>query len=148
MRVHLKHIGKILLICLYLMGGTTPLAGEVVDTVVVVNLDVKERTLSLSTVRTILGMRLRSWGDGTPIKVYVLADDHPTHIGFSKQVLGMFPHQLRWAWDRLVFSGTGQAPTKVANEEEMRRRIATTPGAIGYLSKSFINGEIHELQIQ
>ena len=39
------------------------------------------------------------------------------------------------AWDRLVFSGTGQAPDTVTSTEEMLARVASTPGAIGYLSQ-------------
>ncbi|WP_054773383.1 hypothetical protein [Methylogaea oryzae] len=78
-------------------------------------------------------MRLRTWPNGSAIKVFVLPDNHPAHIAFCKQVLRVFPHEMRNAWDRLVFSGTGQAPIEVATEEEMRAKIAAMPGAIGYL---------------
>jgi hypothetical protein len=60
----------------------------------------------------------------------------------------MFPHQLRWAWDRQVFSGTGRAPIMVNTEEEMRQRIASTPGAIGYLRRSQVDGSVHELLLK
>jgi hypothetical protein len=49
--------------------------------------------------------------------------------------LGVYPFQLRSAWDRLVFSGTGVSPTTVETEEEMRARIESTPGSIGYTQK-------------
>lgn len=116
--------------------------------VVVVNSDVAVHELPLGTVRTIFGMRLQAWDGGLPIKVFVLPDNHPAHVAFTKQVLGMFPHQLRWAWDRLVFSGTGQAPLQVRSEEEMRERVASTPGAIGYLRRGQIDGDIHELRLK
>ena len=44
----------------------------------------------------------------------------------------MFSHRLRKTWDRLVFTGTGQAPIEVNTIEEMRSRVMNTPGAIGY----------------
>jgi hypothetical protein len=47
---------------------------------------------------------------------------------------------MRSAWDRLVYSGTGQAPLEVSSEEEMRAKIASTPGAIGYLKTVSIDG--------
>jgi hypothetical protein len=40
---------------------------------------------------------------------------------------------MRDTWDRMVFTGTGLAPTVVASEQEMRERIRSTPGAIGYV---------------
>jgi len=115
---------------------------------VVVNPSVSHPSLSLNAIRAIFGMRLRTWPDGTSIKVFVLSDDDPTHIAFCKETLNVFPHQLRMAWDRLVFSGTGQAPIEVASEEEMRTKIASTPGAIGYLKRDMVNGAVHVLEIK
>lgn len=99
-----------------------------------------DNVLSESGLRAIFGMRLRTWPDGSPIRVYVLPDRHPLHAQFCKRLLGVFPHQMRSAWDRLVYSGTGQAPLEVSSEEEMRAKIASTPGAIGYLKKASIDG--------
>jgi hypothetical protein len=93
------------------------------------------KQLTTEKVREIFFMRLSTWPDGTPIHVFVLPDNHPLHIRFAKEVLGVYPFQLRSAWDRLVFSGTGVAPTTVESEEEMRARIESTPGSIGYTDK-------------
>jgi len=51
---------------------------------------------------------------------------------FCKNALGIFSHRLRKTWDRLVFTGTGQAPIEVNSIEEMRSKVMNTPGAIGY----------------
>jgi hypothetical protein len=88
--------------------------------------------LTTEMVREIFFMRLSSWPDGSPIHVFVLPDNHPLHIRFAKEILGVYPFQLRSAWDRLVFSGTGVSPTTVESEEEMLERIKSTPGSIGY----------------
>lgn len=117
------------------------------DIVLVVNPQITEHQISQSTVRTIFGMRLYNWKDYN-IKVFVLPDDDPVHSMFSKQILGMFPHQLRWAWDRQVFSGTGRAPIVVRNEDEMRQSVASTPGAIGYLRRSQVDGTVHVLSLK
>ncbi|MDY6853712.1 MAG: substrate-binding domain-containing protein [Thermodesulfobacteriota bacterium] len=100
---------------------------------IIVNSGVEKNAISKNTLCAIFGMRLRTWSDGTPIKVFVLSDLNATHKKFCKRKLNVFPHQLRWNWDRLVFSGIGQAPIEVESEEEMQERIASTPGAIGYL---------------
>jgi ABC-type phosphate transport system substrate-binding protein len=123
-------------------------------------------TITRNTLSAIFGMRLRAWADGTPVRVYVLPDDNAVHVAFSKEILMVFPHQLRTAWDRLVFSGTGQAPLEVADEEEMRTRIAgidgpvvvgseeemreklaRNAGAIGYLSRKMIDERVAVLPV-
>ena len=45
-------------------------------------------------------------------------------------------------------TGTGRAPEIVADETEMRRKVATTKGAIGYLSSEKINDTVKVLPIR
>ena len=96
----------------------------------------------------IFGMRLTTWPDGSAIRVFVLPDDNPIHTIFCKQILHIFPHQLRTAWDRLVYSGTGQAPVVLSSEQEMQTRIANTQGAIGYLTKETLDENIAILPVE
>ena len=92
-------------------------------------------SLSAETLREIFFMRLTSWPDGTPIRVFVLPDKHPLHVRFCKGILGVYPFQLRAAWDRLIFSGTGLTPHLVETADEMLERVRVTPGSIGYVDK-------------
>jgi hypothetical protein len=115
---------------------------------IITNPNVAEKTISKSSLRAIFGMRLHAWPDGSAVRVFVLPDDAPLHIAFSKEKLNVFPYQLRLAWDRLVFSGTGQAPDTVNSPEEMLAKVASTPGAIGYLYKSKLDGRVNVLQIK
>lgn len=111
----------------------------------IVNSDISAQPISQSTLRAIFSMHLRQWPNGKPIRVYVLPDDNQIHVSFAKEVLNTFPHQLRRSWDVLVFSGSGQAPSVVQTPEEMLQKVASTPGAIGYLpSKYPIEGAEHE----
>lgn len=110
--------------------------------------DAVHQPMSVATLQAIFGMRLRNWGDGSPIKVFVLPDNHPLHVAFCKQVLHVYPHQLRAAWDRLVFSGTGQAPIEVDSKEAMLAKLSTTPGAIGYLVKPMVNDRIAVVPVE
>ena len=107
-----------------------------------------QHSLSRGQLRAIIGMRQRTWEDGAPIQVFVLPDRNPVHVAFCKKILGMFPHQLRSAWNRQVYSGTGQAPTRVGSVEEMRQRIATTPGAIGYLPEEKIDDTVQSINVE
>lgn len=86
-------------------------------------------------LREVFFARQTRWPDGKPIRAFVLPDQHPLHIRFSKEILGVYPYQLRAAWDRMIYSGTGVPPTVVENVEEMRNKIEQTPGGIGYLEQ-------------
>lgn len=119
------------------------------DIIVVVNgSSPSSGPISRYVLASIFGMRLTAWPDGSEIKVFVLPDDNPVHALFCKQTLHIFPHQLRAAWDRLIYSGTGPAPEVVGTEQEIRARIATTAGAIGYLSKKSLDDTIQILPVQ
>ena len=115
---------------------------------VVTHQNVNENSLSVNSLRAIFSMHLKTWSDGRVIKVYVLSDDNSLHQRFSKERLNVFPYQLRLAWDRLVFSGTGQAPNLVSSSEEMLTQIANTPGSIGYLEYNYINDDVKILEIK
>jgi len=94
--------------------------------------------LDRSLLRAVFTMRVRQWPDGSPIRVFVLPDDNPLSDQFYRQRLGMYSYVLRRAWDRMVFTGTGLAPTVVQTEKEMIERVRSTPGAIGYVRRRTI----------
>jgi ABC-type phosphate transport system substrate-binding protein len=114
----------------------------------IANPDVSEASLSRSLVRSIFTMRMTSWPSGMPIRVFVLGDKDELHASFSKRILGVFPHQLRRAWNRQIYSGTGQAPEKVESVREMQEMVSRTPGAIGYLSEDMINEQIRTIAVE
>jgi hypothetical protein len=114
---------------------------------VVVNKAVEINELDLSTVRAVFGMRLLEWPNGTRVTPFVMEPDAVLHIRFAKNVLQIFPYQLQQAWDRLVFSGTGQSPQVVGSPLEMRRRVAETPGGIGYLPREYLNDSVSTVEV-
>lgn len=118
------------------------------DTVLIAHPAVATDEISLNTGRLMFSMQLGQWVDGTPVRVFVLPDDSPIHRAFTKYTLILYPRQLRRVWDRQLYSGTGRAPEIVADETEMRRKVATTEGAIGYLSSEKINDTVKVLSIR
>ncbi|MDE0854381.1 MAG: substrate-binding domain-containing protein [Nevskia sp.] len=127
----LRHLHALLLLLFACAAGAPARAA---DTQVILSPDRANTPVSRDMLRAIFTTRLRQWPDGTPIRVFVLPDDHPLHDQFCREHLGMYPYVLREIWDRLQFTGTGLAPTQVYSENEMRSRVRSTPGAIGYLS--------------
>lgn len=104
--------------------------------------------LTRNEARLFFTMRLKNWPNGTAVKVFVLPDNHPLHGIFANRILELYPYQLRRVWDRQLFSGTGQAPTTVANEQDMLERVATTPGAVGYANGPVSSPGLRVLEVR
>jgi hypothetical protein len=82
----------------------------------------------------LFAMGKKVWSDtGLAVRVYVLPTRHPLHKKFAKQKIGSFPHVLNAIWDRYVYSGSGQRPNQVKDEQEMLEAISSVEGAVGYL---------------
>ncbi len=105
-------------------------------------------SLSLNQVRAIFSMRVRRWPDGSPITVFVLRDRNPVHRDFLKSTLQMLPHQLRRHWDRYIYSGIGQGPVVVDDQEEMLDKVRQIDGAIGYIEGGVPHEQVRVLAIR
>jgi len=118
-----------------------PLGARAGSVEVIVNPDHSSAAIDRNLLRAIFTMRLRQWPNGEPIQVFVMPDGSELSNQFCREQLGTFPYVMRATWDRIVFTGTGLAPTVVNSEREMRERVRSTPGAVGYVR----SGEHSEL---
>jgi len=113
-----------------------------------VNISTDASEISRNKARLYFSQRLVHWPDGKSVTLVVLPDNDPLHVEFSKNILGIYPYQLRRAWDRQLFTGTGQAPITVANEQEARKVIAETPGSLSYVSGDNQNKKIKQMEVR
>ena len=138
---------SLLTLVILLGGSVTPVQGAN-DIILITNNNNPVTQLEQRDIRAMFNMRLKTWSNNEAVHVFVLKQNDPVHEQFCKDILKIFPHQLQASWDRLVFSGTGEAPKVVTSEAEMISAVSTTPGAIGYLSSSTLNKQesSHEKQ--
>ena len=129
------------------LPSLTGWASEPNDVVLIAHPNVRIDTLSRDTARAIFAMRQRTWPNGQAASVSVLPEDHPVHARFSKSLLNVYPHQLRLAWDRVVFSGTGQAPNVVMSQPDMLDRVASTPGGLGYIERGYLDDSVNVIPL-
>jgi len=115
---------------------------------VIVHPGVGATAITANEARLYMTSRLKAWPNGVPVKVFVLPDEDPLHRRFANVVLGLYPYQLRRVWDRQLFSGTGQVPTTVATDVEMIRRVAATPGALGYVGSIPADAPVRPLEVR
>lgn len=146
-RLSLLALATVMLLAGLLPAGSPAIAQEA-QILLVAHPDVNTRQLKRDTTRAIFAMRQRTWPDGQAVRVFVLDNNHPVHARFAKEQLAVYPHQLQLAWDRMVFSGTGQAPDSVRDQATMHERIATTPGALGYLEREYLDDRVQVISME
>jgi len=147
-RLSLLALATVMLLLAGLLPAGSPAIAQEAQILLVAHPDVNTRQLKRDTTRAIFAMRQRTWPDGQAVRVFVLDNNHPVHARFAKEQLAVYPHQLQLAWDRMVFSGTGQAPERVRDQAEMRLRITTTPGAVGYLEREYLDDRVQVISME
>jgi hypothetical protein len=50
--------------------------------------------------------------------------------------------QLKSYWSRLIFTGKGQAPQVVGNDNDIKSMVANNPNLIGYIEESAVDGTV------
>ncbi|WP_231383568.1 substrate-binding domain-containing protein [Methylobacter luteus] len=143
----------VLILSIFLLNQFASAAPPLIDqqqniVVPVINRANQQNTISRNGLSAIFKMRLLRWNDGSAVTVFVLNDDDQLHRQFCKQILNVFPHQMRRNWNKLVFSGSGQAPILVESKEEMIEKIANTPGSVGYLNLKDLTNNIKQLVVK
>lgn len=68
-----------------------------------------------------------------------------TRGAFDGKVLGKSGADLASYWSRLVFTGKARAPTEVDGDAGVKAKLASNPGAIGYVSDGAVDGSVKVL---
>ena len=85
-----------------------------------------------------------NWANGSKVQV---VDQSGSEVGakFYDGFLGKSVNQVRMQWTKLVLSGQATAPTKAANDEEVKKNVSANPNALGYISSSSLDSSVKEL---
>jgi ABC-type phosphate transport system substrate-binding protein len=142
MKSNILHRPVAFVLCLALsLAGTCATA----DVVAVVSARSPITTLSRNEVADIFLGRVRRFPDGTvalpidQVKGSVVRDEF--YLKFATKT----PAQLEAHWSKIIFTGRGQPPPAVTNGEELKRRIAANPAAIGYLDRRLLDASVREV---
>lgn len=125
--------GLIVLIALIGLLGAPTVRADDANVEIFTHASIDQQYLTRSFLRAVFSLRVRTWPDGQPIRVFVLDDSDPLHIRFCQEHLATYPYVLRKSWNRTSYTGTGLLPVRVDSIEDMRRRVERTQGAIGYV---------------
>jgi ABC-type phosphate transport system substrate-binding protein len=100
---------------------------------VIVNPQVKGTQIPRASLTSIFLKQAARWGDGKPALPIDQSVQSPVRRAFSNDVLQQAVVAVQVYWVRQMSAGVVPPPVK-ASDEEVVSFVATTPGAIGYVS--------------
>ena len=112
------------------------------EVVVVMASNSNVSTLSQAQVSQIFlakSLALPGGGSATPIDQ---DEGAATRNDFYSTVTGKDAAQMKAYWSQLMFTGKAQRPRKVSGDAAVKTAVAGTPGAIGYINASAVDGSV------
>lgn len=108
---------------------------------VIANKSVADGSVSTSKVADIYSLRAKTWSNGQAVVLFTYkSDNNVTGPFFS--ALGKSSSDMKKAWMKIQLTGEGQAPEALGSEEEIINKVASTPGAIGFVSAGKVNDKV------
>ena len=83
---------------------------------------------------------VQSWDDGLAVVVFDLKERGPVRDTFY-DYLGKTSSRMRSIWLKRKLSGEGDPPESFETETVVLQRVATTPGAIGFVQKANVRSD-------
>lgn len=125
------------IVALALLTASPAFAGKVV-----VAANSSQGSLDKAGVQAIFLGRTAQVGGQPAVVVF---QKGPTRAPFESGVVGRAGAQLASHWSRLVFTGRAKAPEDLADDAAVKAKVASTPGAIGYISDDAVDGTVKVL---
>ncbi len=133
---------KIIVLLLVLIASSSlSFAGEKIA--IIANKGVKANTADLATMKNVYALDVTSLG-GTKVKLFDYSSDNPS-VQALYGAFGKTQTEYKKIWLKAKLTGSGDPPSTVGNEDEMLSKVASTPGAIGYVPISKVNDNVKVL---
>ncbi len=100
---------------------------------IIVHPDNPTASVDAARLREAYLKRTAAWNDGRSIRAIDLSSRHAVREQFGRRVLKKTPTQLRYYWNRQVFSGKGVPPTQVDSPAAAVEYVLRHPGAVAYV---------------
>lgn len=121
-------------------------AGAFAQVAVIANKDVPMDSLSKAQLRDFYSCEMKQWDKGIAVAVVDLKLPGEAKDAFYK-FLGMTASRMKSLWLKKMLMGEGSEPLAVKSEEEMLKKVASTAGALGFVSLSKVTPEVKTLLV-
>lgn len=103
--------------------------------VIIVNKSLEKEKVDAATVKAIFLGKKVAWDSGGRIVIAVLKSG-PVADEFLKAAVDLSSSGFNNQWRRLAMTGGGTAPKSFESEEDLRKFVAATSGAIGFVDSA------------
>lgn len=113
---------------------------------VITNPSVEKNDITSGELLDFYSRDVRVWKNGDPVIVFDLklkSEIKSTFYSF----LGKSTSRMKSIWMKKMLSGEGDPPEALETEEAMLEKVASTPGAIGFVSKSKVTENVKVLVV-
>jgi hypothetical protein len=103
-------------------------------------------TLSQTQLFDVFSGDIKIWSNKVRVVVFDLKPAIEAKEAFYK-LLGKTPSRMKSIWLKKLLMGEGDPPEALASEEEVLKKVAATPGAIGFVNKAKVTSEVRVVVI-
>ncbi len=114
-------------------GAAAPVVSADAPFRVIVHPQVKGNQIPRASLSSIFLKQAAKWGDGSAVRPVDQSVRSSVRLAFSNDVLQQGLVEVQVYWQRRIASGQVPPPVKTS-DEEIVSFVASTPGAIGYVS--------------
>ena len=127
-----------------LLGGGLARADAIA---VITHLSTAQESITNEELSHIYLGKTKSFPSGAAAAPINQADKSKIRQRFEEEVLGMNKRKLKKYWSKLMFTGKGKPPKAMDGDAELLNYIASTPGALGYISGDALTDKVKVLMI-
>ena len=115
---------------------------------VIVNASNPTAEMPRKQVERVFLKKLEKWPNGFRITVVDQNVNEPARKAFSEEVLRKASSAVEAYWTKLIFSGMGSPPLKLATDAEIMSFVGSNVGSIGYVSgNTRLDAAVKELEV-
>lgn len=95
-------------------------------------------TLTQAELFDYFSCEVKTWSNKTPVVVFDLKPQSEIKEAFY-EFLGKSASRMKSIWMKKMLMGEGDPPQALLSEEDVLKKVAATPGAIGFVSKARVH---------
>jgi len=115
--------------------------------IIIVNNNVPVEELDSNTISDIYLGNISKWENGDTIRITMLKKGK-THEKFVQEIINVSSTRLKNFWKKIVFTGTGNYPKIIIQEDDLVNYVSKTKGAIGYINNSTSHDDVKVISIK
>jgi len=138
----ISSLRRVLVLAALCLAGTAAFAAPVL----IGNKNVAGEKLDATTVKSVFLGKKVAWDGAGRVTLAVLKTG-PVADAFLQGAVDMNASAFNNHWRRLAMTGGGTAPKSFEKEEDLRKFVSETPGAIGFVDSASADASVATLTV-